>query len=298
MCAGGPACFRESTPPGGSAPKCFDKEMTVSQRISALGRYCRDSVPGPLRYLFREKSLLRLLLRRDMVARTSGTIFGATWMLAQPALQILGLWFFLDVVLRVRSPTQVPFTEYFLLGMVAWLMIAEVLQRNLMVLVEFAPLYQRAVFPLPLLPLVPLLLTGMIYGTVLTILGGAFGGWRGAVSAAGFAAFLIVLLIPLSYLFAVIGLFVRESRQVVPFALTLMMYLTPIMYMPDLLPAAVHPWLVLNPLADLMALLHAAVQHMPWTAGNLWRPLLLGSLLWPLAWAVFRRTEPHMREAL
>jgi len=76
------------------------------------------------------------------------------------------------------------------------------------------------------------------------------------------------------------------------------MYLTPILYMPELLPEGLRPWLVLNPLADLMALLHALVQHTPWEAGNFWRPALLSAVLWPVAWRLFRRAEPHMREAL
>ncbi|GAB4206293.1 MAG: hypothetical protein Fur0019_09330 [Tibeticola sp.] len=238
------------------------------------------------------------MVRRDVVARTSGTILGGVWLLVQPALQILGLWFFLHVVLRVRSPTHVPFTEYFLLGMVAWLLISEVLVRNLTVMVEFGPIYQRSIFPLPLLPLLPLLISGSVYGTVLVVLGGLFGGWTAAVGAGVFVILLGFMLIPLSYVFAVLGLFVREARQVIPFVLTLLMYLTPVMYMPELMPPALRAWLVVNPLADVMAVLHALVQEMPMEAGSAWRLIGLTAALWPLAWALFRRSESHMREAL
>jgi lipopolysaccharide transport system permease protein len=274
------------------------EEMPVPQRLRALFRYSSDSIPGPLGLLIAQWGLVRLLLRRDIIARTSGTILGGVWLVAQPALQIIGLWFFLHVVLRVRSPTHVPFTEYFLLGMVAWLLISEVLVRSLTIMVEFGPIYQRSIFPLPLLPLLPVLLSGSVYGAVLVVLGGLFGGWAGAVGASGFLIGLGLMLIPLSYLVAVIGLFVREARQVVPFVLTLLMYLTPVMYMPELMPPGLRDWLVLNPLADVMAVLHALVQEMPVEAGSAWRLIGLTAALWPLAWALFRRTEPHMREAL
>lgn len=253
----------------------------------------------PARMLLREhRALLGLLMRRDMVARTSGTLLGGAWMLVQPALQVLGLWFFLDVVLKVRSPSQVPFVDYFLLGMVVWLMINEILQRNLMVMVEFGPLYQRTLFPLPLLPLLPVLLSGAIYGAVLVALAAVLAGARGALAAALLVPAVLLWLVPLSYLLAVLGLFVREARQMVPFALTLMMYITPIMYMPELLPPSMQPWLALNPLADVMVLVHAAVQGSAWDWGHVARPVGLWALLWPLCWALFRRTEPHMREAL
>lgn len=272
--------------------------MPVPQRLQALFRYSFDSIPGPLGILTAQWGLIRLLLRRDIVARTSGTILGGVWLIAQPALQIIGLWFFLHVVLRVRSPTHVPFTEYFLLGMVAWLFISEVLVRSLTIMVEFGPIYQRSIFPLPLLPLLPVLLSGSVYGAVLVVLGGLFGGWAGAFGASAFLIGLSLMLIPLCYLVAVFGLFVREARQVVPFVLTLLMYLTPVMYMPELMPPGLRDWLVLNPLADVMAVLHALVQEMPMEAGSAWRLIGLTAALWPFAWALFRRTEPHMREAL
>lgn len=272
--------------------------MPSPQRLRALFRYSFDSVPGPLGLLIEQRGLVRLLLRRDIVSRTSGTVLGGVWLVVQPALQIMGLWFFLHVVLQVRSPTQVPFTEYFLLGMVAWLFISEVLVRNLTVLVEFGPIYQRSIFPLPLLPLLPLLISGSVYGTVLIVLGALFGGWTGGIGAGVFLILLGFMLIPLSYLLAVLGLFVREARQVIPFVLTLLMYLTPVMYMPELMPPALRAWLVLNPLADVMAVLHALVQDMPMEAGSAWRLMGLTSVSWPLAWALFRRTESHMREAL
>lgn len=253
---------------------------------------------SPLRVLWQRRALFALLLRRELASRTAGTLLGAAWLILQPVLQLLGLWFFLDVVLRVRSPSQLSFTAYFLLGMVAWLMIQDVLQRSLWVMVEYAALYQRTPFPLPLLPLLPLAFSGTIYAGALMLVGGLLGGWSGAAGAAAAAVGLGLFLLPLSYVLAVLGLFIRETRQLLPFALTLLMYLTPILYMPELLPEGLRPWLVLNPLADLMALLHALVQRTPWEAGNFWRPALLSAVLWPVAWRLFRRAEPHMREAL
>jgi lipopolysaccharide transport system permease protein len=272
--------------------------MPRPQRFWAPVRDLIEGFLGPLKLIVANRSLLVLLMRREFVSRTSGTVLGSAWLLVQPVLQLLGLWFFLTVVLRVRSPAQVPFTDYFLIGMVAWMLISEVLIRNLTVLVEFAPLYQRALFPLPVLPLLPLLMTGLIYGSVLVTLGGALGGWRGAVGSVVFLVLLMGFLVPFSYALATFGLFVREARQVVPFVLTLLMYLTPVMYMPEMVPQPLREWLLINPLADIMALIHALVQGMPCTPGNFWRPFGLSLLLWPIAWAVFRRSESHMREAL
>lgn len=219
-------------------------------------------------------------------------------MLVQPALQIFGMWFFLGIILKVRSPSSVPFINYFLVGVICWTMIAEILQRNLTVMVEFGSLYQRTIFPLALLPLIPVLVSGVIYGAVFVVISVFLEGVVAAFGAVLCIAFLVVWLIPLSYLLAVLGLFIREARQIVPFVLTLLMYVTPIMYMPEQLPSALRAWIQLNPIADVMVLLHAVVQGQPWTVGNLVRPLALWVALTPIALIVFRQTEMHMREAL
>lgn len=257
-----------------------------------------DSLTAPVKLLMGQRSLLQLLMRRDMLTRTSGTLLGGLWLIAQPALQILGLWFFLDIVIKVRSTSHVPFMEYFLIGMLAWMMISEILSRNLMVMQEFSTLYQRTVFPLPLLPLLPLAVSTVTYGIVLVVVSILLHGPLAGLKALLAVFALSIWLIPFSNLIAVLGLFIKELRQVVPFSLTLLMYLTPIMYMPDLLPKTIQPWMVLNPIADVMALLHALIQGTDWTVGNVLRPLLLWAFLLPSAWLLFRRTEPHMREAL
>lgn len=264
-------------------------------------RFARNAVAGlvePFKILFTQRTLLRLLIKRDIVNRTAGTLLGGVWMLAQPALQMLAFWFLLDFVLKVKFPGQVPFVNYFLIGMVPWVLIAEVLGRSMTVLAEFSPLYKRSLFPLSVLPVIPLLLSALIYGTVFTITAAVLEGPLQVLPALGVIAVLLVWLLPFCYLLAVIGLFVKDIAQVFPFVLTMALYLTPILYMPEMLPAELRAFLVFNPFADVMALIHAALQGLPFTTGNWLRPLLLWAMLLAPAWVLFRRTEPHMREAL
>jgi lipopolysaccharide transport system permease protein len=263
-----------------------------------LFRNAAAGLCGPLRLLARERTLLRMLVRRDIAGRTSGTLLGGLWMLAQPALQILAFWFLLDFVLQVRFPGRVPFVSYLLLGMVPWLMIAEVLNRAITVLPEFGPLYQRAVFPLRILPLVPPVVSGFIYGLVFFLTAAALEGAAAALWAPLIVLALFLWLTPFCYLLAVLGLFVRDAAQVFPFLMSLALYLTPILYLPEMLPEFLRPWLALNPFADIMALIHAALQGTAWSTGNLARPLALWLAALAPAWVLFRRSEPHMREAL
>ena len=269
--------------------------------MNFLQRYVRNLLAGligPLRLLFEQRDLLTVLAKRDIATRTSGTLLGGLWMLAQPALQILAFWFLLDFVLRVRFPGQVSFINYFLLGMLPWLMISEIISRNLTILSEFSTLYQRSTFPIKILPLLPLLVSGIINSVIYAVIVGFMEGLTAALWSPLVILGVLLWLMPFSYVLAVLGVFIRDMRHVVPFLLTVSMYITPVLYMPEMLPPAMRPWMVLNPFADVMALIHGVLQDMPVTWGNVLRPLLLWLLLLAPAWVLFRRAEPHVREQL
>lgn len=252
----------------------------------------------PLLLLFRQRFLILQLVRRDIIGRTHGTWLGWLWLVAQPALQVIAFWFLLDVVFQVRSPGQVRYLNYFLIGMLPWLFISDALNRSINVMSEFGALYQRSRFPVEVLPLLPMLLGLLIY---LPAYGGVamyFQGWLAGLKATAILVLLFIWLIPLAYALSVLGLFVREVRQVFPFLLTMIMYLTPIMYAPASLPESLRWALALNPFADIMALIQGWIHGFPIEPGNWLRPLAIWLITLTPAWILFRRTEPHMREVL
>ncbi|WP_353570588.1 ABC transporter permease [Candidatus Albibeggiatoa sp. nov. BB20] len=253
---------------------------------------------GPFQDAYTHRYLLLLLIKRDIVNRTSGTWLGDIWLLIQPALQIVGFWFLLDIVLKIKFPNKVPFVEYFLLGMLPWLFISEVLSRCLTVLREFGGLYQRAVFPIIILPLLPLSLSAILYSIVMALVTGLLAGYEHTFS--GFILIYVIALwmIPICYLLAVIGLFLKDVAQLFPFLITVTLYLTPILYLPELMPEPLQWILVINPIADIMALIHALTQGLAWEWGNIVRPVGLWLLLLGPAWAIYHRAQPHIREML
>ncbi|MEN8174643.1 MAG: ABC transporter permease [Pseudomonadota bacterium] len=259
----------------------------------------RDGLLQPFAALVRHRHLAKVLLRRDARVRTSGTLLGALWLLLQPALQILIFWFLFSVILGIRFPGHdFSFFHYFILGMIPWLFINEVLTRNLTVFREFGPLYQRNRFPLLLLPLVTVLFSALIYMAVYAVVVVFVEGALRALLAPTLILGIALWLLPVTYILAVISFFVRDLAQVFRFLLNFLFYLTPILYVPDLLPDVMRGLMVFNPVADMMAVIHHLLQDMPLDWGNLWRPVLLWGLLLAPSWFLFSRAEPHFREVL
>ena len=253
---------------------------------------------SPFIILFQQRFLILQLVKRDIVGRTSGTVMGGIWLIAQPALQVMAFWFLLDFVFRVRSPGRITFLDYFLIGMLPWLFFSEVLNRSLNVLSEFGALYQRSRFPVSVLPLLPLVLNLVIYLPIYLIVAIYFQGMIAGLKAVAVLLTLFVWAVPFAYLLAVIGLFIRETRQVFPFFLTMVLYVTPILYAPDMLPESVRWAMAFNPMADVIALIQGFLHDFDMEPGNWLRPLILWMILLTPSWILFKRTEPHMREVL
>lgn len=274
--------------------------MNIPVIFSAFFRNVYQGLTVPLFSGLRHRDLLRMLLRRDVVNRTSGTVLGMLWPLLQPGLQIAGFWFLFDIVYGMRFNRGPDFLSYLLVGMLPWLCLTEVLGRAAGMFREFSSLYRRTPFPVELLPVVVMLIPGLVYTLIYVLMLVLMFDLATALHAFVIIPLLLLWILPLVLLFSVLGLFVRDFAQALPFALMLIMYCTPILYFPDMLPESVRNVLWLNPFADIMGLMHALIQGeaFAFSPQAVLRLIVEWLLLLGPCWLVFRRSLVHIREVL
>lgn len=242
--------------------------------------------------------LLKMLLRREMITRTSGTVLGRLWPLLQPALQVLGFWFLFDIVYGMRMDRGSTFLEYLLTGMLPWLFLSEVLNRSAGMFREFSALFRRSPFPVELLPLLIMLIPALVYTLVFVLVSLLLYGPLAALRALPVIPLLLVWLLPFALICGVLGLFIRDFGQALPFVMMLLLYSTPILYFPDMLPDWMQHLLWLNPFAGLMAMIHGLVEGVRPAWPLIAAPVLLWVLALAPSWLLFRRSLPHLREVL
>lgn len=269
--------------------------MNLAQRYFS-NLYAALAVPAGLS--LRHASLLRMLLRRDLVNRSSGTLLGRAWPLLQTALQVAGFWFLFDIIYGMRAARGPDFLEYLLSGILPWFCLTEVLSRSSGMFREFSNLFRRSPFPVEILPVVIMLVPGIVYTLVYALVCLLMYGPLSALASLLVIPLLLLWLLPLTYLFSVLGVFVRDFAQALPILLMFMMYATPILYFSDMVPAGLQSLLWLNPFADLMRCIHAVVEWQPLPMPSLYRLWGLWLLLLGPAWVLYRRSLPHIREVL
>lgn len=261
------------------------RRVHIENLLRAVGR----AFTLPVSTIARNRSLIRTMVRRDILGRYRGSFGGVYWTILNPLLLMLTYYFVFGLVLRARfgnDPSRAGFALYFLAGMLPWLAFSEAAGRAPTVMLDHRNFVKKLVFAVETLP-INLVVSGLvteIFALALFTIGVFLA--RGAVPAS--VLWLPLLLVPqvlftagVCWFLGGLGVFVRDLGQVIGFLLTLWFFLTPICYPEASLPAAAVPLLRKNPMFVLVHGYRAIFleHHAPD-----WRPLLK---LWIVAVVVF-----------
>ena len=198
----------------------------------------------PFQAISRFHSLIASMVRRDILGRYRGSMGGALWTLIHPLLLMIAYYFVFAVVLRVRfAPGEGSggFVFYFLCGMLPWLAFSEALGRSANVVFDHSNFVKRVVFPLEILP-VNLTLVGLVtevFGLLIFLVALVALGPGIHWTAAYFPLVLVpqlLLTVGLCWFLAALGVFLRDTGQMMGFLLTIWFFITPICYPASSLP--------------------------------------------------------------
>jgi lipopolysaccharide transport system permease protein len=211
----------------------------------------------PFTSIWRNRSLIRSMARRDVLSRYRGSFGDVLWTILNPLLLMATYFFVFGIVLQSRfggDQSKTGFAFYFLAGMLPWLAFSEAIGRAPGGILENRVLVKKVVFPLEILP-VTHVISGLVtqaFAAAIFIV--ALLVFRGHVPAT--IAWLPALLIPqllftlgLAWLLSATGVYLRDIGQMIGFFLTLWFFLTPICYE---LPAGTAPLLTKNPIYVLV----------------------------------------------
>ena len=206
----------------------------------------------------RHGALIRILTWREISGRYRGSLFGSFWSLLTPLL-MLGVY---TLVFGVILPSRWPgaegqgigmFALRLLAGMVVHGLFGEALGRAPMLVTSQPNYVTKVVFPLEALGWVNLL-TALFHTLmallVLVLLNGLFGTGFSATQLALPLLLLpyAALLLGLVWLIAALGVYLRDLNQLVGPMVMMTMFLGPVFYPREAMPAAAQPWLAFNPI--------------------------------------------------
>lgn len=246
-------------------------------------------------------------IRNDLRSRFARSKLGALWMILQPLAQVAIYSLVLSRIMAAKLPgidNRYAYVIYLMAGMIAWALFSEVLTRSLTMFVDSGNLMKKIVFPRVCLPLVT---TGSALVNNFLLLLASAGVFALVGHPPSWSMLWLPVLMGVNLVFAlaiglvlgVLNVFVRDIAQVMNVVLQLLFWLTPIVYMPTILPLPLQKILALNPLYHLAADFQSVILY--GTAPGLLGLMVIGSgslLLLAFALILFRRAAPEMVDVL
>ena len=222
---------------------------------------------NPFRTLAVHRQALEIFVGRDLRGRYVSSSLGLWWAVIQPLALLTLYTLVFSVIMKVPlsgRPGTGEFALYLFCGLLPWLAFADAVTRSASVIVEQTPLIKKVAFPSEILP-VHLVLSaivvefvGLAVFLVVITVSGRPPGWS-LLALPGVVLLQFLFTSGVAWLLASVAVFLRDARQVVGLALTLWMFLTPIMYPMSYVPERYRWVWALNPMTVVIDAYRAAV---------------------------------------
>lgn len=260
--------------------------------------------------LWRHRILIAQLVKREVAGRYRGSFLGILWSLATPLLMLVVYTFVFGVVFRSRwstSGTSGGATEFAVVmfaGILVHGLIAECIQRAPSVVVGQPNFVKKVVFPLPTLAWV-VMGAALFHATMalgILLVGVLVLQQHVPLTALWLPIVLLpflLLVVGLVWLLSALGVFLRDLAQMMGIVSSLLLFLAPVFYPLDSVPAAMRPLLYFNPVTFIIEQVRAVLiwGHSPdW--GGLLLYLAVAWLVASAGLALFRRASKGFADVL
>lgn len=210
--------------------------------------------------LFRHRSLMHVLVKREFAGRYRGSFGGLLWSFVQP-LFLLGVYTLaFGVILKTRwgfSGSTIDFAFLLFAGLIIFNLFSECLIKSVHLVSGNPNFVKKVVFPLELLPVICVssaLLHAMI-AALIWVLGYAliYGTPHLTIFLAPLViACLLPFLLGVGWILSSVGVIIRDIAQLTGMLSHTLLFLTPIFYSVEMAPPIMRNLLILNPLTFIV----------------------------------------------
>ena len=215
-----------------------------------------------VRIFIKHRQLIFQMIQREVIGRYKGSVIGLGWSFFNPILMLAVYTFVFSVVFKARwgidtNESKTQFAVILFVGMIVHGLFAEVVSRAPSLILSNVNYVKKVVFPLEILPIISLgaaLFHSLISVSVLLLAFVFFNGflhWTVIFLPLVILPFMCLIL-GLAWIFASIGVFIRDIGQAINLIVMILMFLSPVFYPITALPEEFRPWLLANPLTFII----------------------------------------------
>jgi len=282
----------------------MDQGLGVSRRGYLGSTFGLPDFALSVAQLWHSRDLLWHMTVRHLRGQYKQSILGYAWAFVNPLSMMLILSFVFSQIIRIESPGDVPYPLFVLMGLLPWIFFSSALGSATDSVVGAASLVTKVYFPREILPTAAVLTKVVDLGFGLVILAALmfFFGHAPPMTVVWVPlifAIQLLFTLGLSYPLAALNLYFHDVRFLVGVALSLLFYMTPVIYPVDIVPERYHIIFDLNPNALFIdAYRRAVLMDISPGADRLLLGLLIALLTFLIGYYLFKKMEPGFADRI
>lgn len=198
-----------------------------------------------MKSIYIHRQLLIDMAKRDLRNQYASSYLGFFWTILVPLLSSIVYIVVFSMLMRGKmgeAYSSVNFITYYFTGFTPWLLFNETFTRNLSIIRNNANLITKTSFPSQILPFITLLSSIFTHVIMLIICIIIIKSYGLQISDRFFLLpiyfiFLVIITMGLSLMFSAVAVYVTDLTQIIPILLSLLFYMTPILYSPEIVQA-------------------------------------------------------------
>lgn len=256
----------------------------------------------PLSELFQYRDLLYFLTKKNFIIKYKQTLIGVTWAIIQPVMQMLVFSILFGKFIGIPSDNA-PYPIFVYSALLPWTFFANSISACNNSIINHAGLINKVYFPRLLIPLSAIGSQLIDFCLSFLVLIGIMIYYHFSVS---FGFLMIIPLIILTIFAAFgIGTFIaalsgiyRDFRHIIPFLLSIWMFLTPVIYPPSIVGSKLEFLIHFNPMTGIVTGFRAAILNQPMNWPSLGISLAISGLFFFMGTFYFSRSENRFADVV
>lgn len=263
---------------------------------------------NPLRIfadIFRHRYLLGQMIKRDVLLRYRGAMFGVLWIFLSPLIMLTIFAFIFGQIFEARWPqteSSIPFWLILYSGLIGFNLFSESISRAPSSVRSYPNFVKKIIFPVGILPIVPIG-SALVHGLFnFLILCAALALTRhlnvGIFLFPMLVSPLILFALALSWVLASWGVFIKDMTQIVPVLVQMLLFLSPVLYPVSAVPENFRAIYQCNPLSVVIEATRSAIfgQPIDWRAWVI--SLVFSVIAVILGYSFFQNSKDEFADAL
>lgn len=206
--------------------------------------------------LWEKRELIIELVKREIKARYKQSVLGYAWVILVPLINLVVLSIVFSFFVKI--PTGgIPYPIFLFIALVPWIFTAQAISSATKSLLANKTLITKIYLPREIFPISSIfakLIDFLLYTLVLIVLVFSFGVNIAATIFWVPLIFIVhfMLIAGVSFVLSAANVFYRDVENLLEVAIMAWMYLTPVLYPPELVPSEFMPIFNLNPMAPII----------------------------------------------